>query len=105
LLLLLLLSYVVVVVAAACTVVVVVIVVVVVVFCALRSLPSHSSVMPPEPPSGNFLCRLLRHEYVRQYSKALCSDAYSNFVSRKDIKRVTYSQDVSYFLLLNFAFF
>lgn len=53
----------------------------------------NARIMPPEPPSGNFLCRLMRHEFVRQYSKPLCSDAYSNFVSRKDIKRVTYAQD------------
>lgn len=52
-------------------------------------------VMPPEPPVGNFLCRLLRPEFVQTLKTPLCSDSYSNFVNKKDPNRIQYAQDVS----------
>lgn len=51
-------------------------------------LVDFSRVMPPETPAPGIraanLFRLLRPEFVKQYSEPLCSDAYSAFVPAED---------------------
>jgi hypothetical protein len=50
-------------------------------------LLDFSRVLPPETPNPLFknshLSRLLRPEFVKEYHKPLCSDAFSGFIKGK----------------------